>query len=215
MKKSIVLLPGWTASEKFYSRLIHITPPGYSVFIPKYSELLKEGRLEGFNDGLIDFFNRQQLTKVILLGHSLGGALAVEFAAAHPERVEKLFLTNSAGVYGGEGVVKAIWNVLRNYDKQKDKRIYYIGKGLLTFFKEFKLQFMLGRYAIKADLKNRAKNIKIPTTLIWGEKDCVTPLWQGQELHRLIPNSEIVALKDEDHNWILHSPEKFWVLAKK
>ncbi len=70
--------------------------------------------------------------------------------------------------------------------------------------------FNLLNYMRKLDLTSTAQNIKSSTIIIWGEKDYMVPLWQGEKLHELIKGSKLIVLKGMDHDWILHSPELFW-----
>ena len=43
------------------------------------------------------------------------------------------------------------------------------------------------------------KKIHIPVSIIWGSEDTVTPLWQGQALQSLIPQSELLVIKGVGH----------------
>jgi pimeloyl-ACP methyl ester carboxylesterase len=47
-------------------------------------------------DDLLAFLNRQKLAKVHLLGHSMGGKTAMQFAACHPHRLNKLIVEDMA-----------------------------------------------------------------------------------------------------------------------
>ena len=53
---------------------------------------------------------------------------------------------------------------------------------------------------IAIDLKDRLCKIKIPTTIIWGEKDRITPLTDARKLHSAIPGSNLVTIKDAGHS---------------
>lgn len=43
------------------------------------------------------------------------------------------------------------------------------------------------------------KLVTAPVTLLWGDKDDITPLWQGEKLAKLLPNAKLVLLKDVGH----------------
>jgi len=72
------------------------------------------------------------------------------------------------------------------------------------------LHLRLAQFAHNIDIQRQAQELKTPTVIIWGEKDRIVPLWQGQKLHELIPNSKFLILKDMDHDWVIYNPEKFW-----
>lgn len=68
----------------------------------------------------------------------------------------------------------------------------------------------LGHYAFRIDLQNQGHKIQTTTIILWGDKDVLTPLWQGQKLHQAIPNSSLVILPNEPHDWLVYSPQLFW-----
>ncbi|HEX4627510.1 MAG TPA: alpha/beta fold hydrolase, partial [Gemmatimonadales bacterium] len=74
-------LPGWGLSEK-----------------PRFSGHTPEDALRVWVDGAMAFLDGQGLEQVDLLGHSMGGFTALGLALAHPERVGRLILVDSAGL---------------------------------------------------------------------------------------------------------------------
>ena len=53
------------------------------------------------------------------------------------------------------------------------------------------------------------ESIGVPTLLLWGESDSVTPIAQGRELAKLIPGATLVELPDVGHIPAIEAPEKF------
>ena len=53
------------------------------------------------------------------------------------------------------------------------------------------------------------KQVKVPTLLIWGEKDTVTPLWQSQNLNSLIAGSKLITLPGIGHVPQIENPQSF------
>lgn len=51
--------------------------------------------------------------------------------------------------------------------------------------------------------------LNMPTLLVWGDKDTITPLWQGEKLQKLIPNASLSVLSDLGHIPQIESPDKF------
>jgi pimeloyl-ACP methyl ester carboxylesterase len=49
----------------------------------------------------------------------------------------------------------------------------------------------------------------MPTLIIWGDKDSVTPLWQGEKLNKIIPNSSLSVLKGLGHIPQIEDPVQF------
>lgn len=206
--ENFVLLMGWGTTPDYYKKLTGLAPRNCNFFIPPYESLFKKGSFEEFEPSFLEFLKINQLTKINLIGYSLGGLLAINFTNKYPEKVGKLYLVDSAGIYGNKNVVVQFLNILR-----ESKNRFIIAefiKFLPRFFTGLPVNFKLGVNTNRCDLQDEAKNIKIPTTIFWGEKDIVTPLWQGEKLQSLIPKSKLVVFKGESHNWFISKPELFW-----
>ena len=70
------------------------------------------------------------------------------------------------------------------------------------------------RSAVTATSRGVA-GIRTPTALIWGEKDSVTPLPQGQRLNALIPGSSLDVLSDAGHIPHIEAPAAFMEVLKR
>jgi pimeloyl-ACP methyl ester carboxylesterase len=71
------------------------------------------------------------------------------------------------------------------------------------------------RAAMSADPKNYAA-IRVPTALIWGRQDSVTPLPQGERLQRLIVGSSLDVIEDAGHIPHIEAPDNLvGVLAER
>ncbi len=62
--------------------------------------------------------------------------------------------------------------------------------------------------SLASDFSN-FKKLKMPVFLIWGSTDTVTPLWQGEALKKLIPNSELTVIDDVGHIPYIENTLKF------
>jgi pimeloyl-ACP methyl ester carboxylesterase len=54
---------------------------------------------------------------------------------------------------------------------------------------------------LSTDVTDYAKRIRIPTLLIYGDKDTSTPLWMAQELKGCIVDSQLCVIHNQDH-WV-------------
>ncbi|MFG2000597.1 alpha/beta fold hydrolase [Spirillospora sp. NPDC048911] len=75
------------------NRVLALALPGYGDTSPLGE--IRPARLVSFASAFLDELG---LGRVIVVGHSLGGQLAAEFALAYPDRVERLVLADSAGL---------------------------------------------------------------------------------------------------------------------
>ncbi len=210
MSEILVVLPGWTRSERSYKRLVDSAPKGYKVIVANHHEIIPTGNIDDFIDQFVSFLKARNLNKVSLIGHSLGGAMAMEFAMHYPEMVDKLYLVDSAGVYGQETIFELSNNLLRNLFTRGHTKLvkFFTNSGYLI--RKLPMHIKLGRYAFKVDLKEQGSKIKNYTIIMWGEKDVLNSLWQGRALQKAIPRSKLIVLKDQGHDWIVYSPHLFW-----
>ncbi|MDO8498631.1 MAG: alpha/beta hydrolase [bacterium] len=210
MKQSIVVIPAWTLNEGFYKKLIKSAPSDTKVLVAPLELVVPDGNPQLFEENFLHFLKRNNLEKANLIGHSLGGVLALAFASHHPEKVNKLYLIDTKGVDYRENIWQALSKQFQDWFNHTNKKI---GMGLGfpgRFLRRPIFHSKLGFYAKNANLEKEAKAINVPTVLIWGEKDRVTPLNQGRALQHLISNSKMFILEGMDHNWLVHSPKYFW-----
>lgn len=189
--KNLVIFGGWGRNEKSYQGLINNALEGWKIYYISNPEFIPNKRF-------------------YLLGHSLGGVLALEFACHHLDMVEKLFLVDSEGIYGHESLPQVLRNFLKTHTLQGKKKAGENLKAIYRILRRPVFHFKLAHFAHHANMEEEAKAIKVPTIILWGEKDHLTPLWQGEKLHGLIKGSKLVVLKDMYHDWILLHPELFW-----
>jgi len=62
--------------------------------------------------------------------------------------------------------------------------------------------------SLGSDLARFAR-FRMPLVLIWGDRDTVTPLWQGEALRKLVPGSELVVLPGVGHIPYVEDPRRF------
>ena len=108
----IVLVHGITSSSRTWRQVMHGLAEHHTVIAP---DLLGHGRsgkprgdysLGAYASGLRDLLTVLGITKATVVGHSLGGGIAMQFAYQFPERVERLVLVDSGGL--GEEVSLAL-----------------------------------------------------------------------------------------------------------
>lgn len=209
MSKTLVFFTGLGRTKKSYQKLIDQAPVVWKVYVLSYQQLMSNGDISESTKVILNFLKINDLQRVYIAGHSLGGGLALNFAAKHPEFLEKLFLINSIGIYKKENRSQTLSNFLFTHLISRVNLLENI-QALFRMLVKPNYHFNLSRFVRTINLENEAKRINVPTILIWGEKDLLVPLWKGEKLHALIKNSKLFILKDMDHDWILHSPQAFW-----
>jgi pimeloyl-ACP methyl ester carboxylesterase len=146
--------------------------------------------------------------QVVLVGHSNGGRIAIAFAAKYPEKLKHLVLIDSAGL-----IDRRFKAVLK---KSVSKTLAKLGKKLTKSEVAKNLLYKVIREGdyneaspemkktmenlVSVDLGKKAELIKTPTTIIWGEKDQSTPVYQGKLLNKKIKQSNLFVLPNANHS---------------
>lgn len=208
----VFILHGWTYSlEKWQPFLDLLKKKGVEPIMLNVPGLTtKTGKvwnMEDYVDWLKESINKEK-GKVILMGHSNGGRIALNFTIKHPEKVSQLILIDSAGIYHNELPLAL-------------KRVIF--KTLATVGKPFKgspiLQNIFYKIVGESDYKNASQNMKqtminllnsdkylkperiqIPTLIFWGREDRITPISDGKLLNRSIKNSKLEIIENARHS---------------
>lgn len=211
----LIVLPAWTLNEGFYSKLVKLAPEGKQVIVAPLEKIVPGGEVTDVDKNLLRFMDTHEFRQIDLLGHSLGGALALEFVSRHTDRVGRLFLVDSKGVAAAENIGQALFAQARDWLTYMDRKLV-LGLGApLRILRDPVLHIRLGLYAKNVNLEEEVRSLKVPTFLIWGERDLVIPLKEAERLHHLIVHSHLTVIPGMDHNWLVHSPEFFWNNLKK
>ncbi len=204
-------------SNYFTTYAVDMPGHGYTKVLldkPKYD-------LNMYCSFLLEFIERQNLKKVILVGNSWGGGWALYFAQKHPDMVEKLVLIDSSGLalhdviewemfkypVIGEAASKFIntSTVKDGLDKvfyNKDKVNYEMIKEIkvpLTFKNNRKAQYLAERNLNWKVVMNHLSEMKIPTLIIWGKNDKYLDYNYAYQFHKKIKNSELLLIDNCGH----------------
>ncbi|MEI6949098.1 alpha/beta hydrolase [Paraflavisolibacter sp. H34] len=225
----LVLLHGLFGALSNFKDLIEYFRQHYKVVVPMLP-LFELDILHTTVGGLAKFVHRfleaRDLNNVHLLGNSLGGHVALVYLLKHPERVKSLILTGSSGLF--ENGMGDTYPKRGDYEyiRKKSEVTFYDPKMATTELvdeifaitnnrlKVIKI-IALAKSAIRNNLGDELNNIKLPTLLIWGNNDTITPPFVAREFHRLLPNSELHFIDKCGHAPMMEVPEEFNVILHK
>jgi pimeloyl-ACP methyl ester carboxylesterase len=146
----------------------------------------------------------------ILLGHSFGGRIAIKGVASGIFKSKKLILIASAGVAARRSARRRVFSILAKTGK------ILTAFPPLSLFRE-RLRGSLYRLAgsadylqagalketflnvIREDLRADAAKIKVPTLLVWGERDTETPLAEAHILEKVIAGARLDIIPGAGH----------------
>lgn len=182
-------------------------------------------RVSTLVDFLDVFLTELKIERASLVGNSLGGWVAAAYALAHPERVERLVLSDAAGYAAltktmDSRALRALRVASRDDIRYlgplafHDKRFY---QDVDTAFKErvtagdsYTVAQVLDSM-IRGDdaLDNKLQTLKQPTLVLWGREDKLIPLSFGEQFHREIVDSRLRIIDNCGHMPQLECPNEF------
>jgi 2-hydroxy-6-oxonona-2,4-dienedioate hydrolase len=186
---------------------------------------LVEYRIETFVAFLHAFMQALNIPKATLVGNSLGGWIAADFAARYPEKVDKLVLVDAAGL-GPEGpptplpvdlnpaspsgMRKVLEFIVYNKQWVTDEIARQAFEQRLKRGDGYTIQRVIaGILAGNQFLDAKVGSIKAPTLVLWGREDALTPLSLGERFQKGIPGAKLTVLDQCGHIPQLEKPLEF------
>jgi 2-hydroxy-6-oxonona-2,4-dienedioate hydrolase len=219
----LVLLHGLFGALSNFKDLVEHFKATHRVIIPLlplYDLTLIETSVSGLSKYIQKFIDHHKLKDFHLLGNSLGGHVGLVYTLKHQSLVRTITLTGSSGLFeNGMGETypkRGDYNYVQKkteltfYDpkvatKELVDEIFSITNNRLKVLKII----ALARSAIRHNLGEELHDIKIPTCLIWGKNDTITPPMVAEEFHRLLPNSELHWIDKCGHAPMMEVPGEF------
>lgn len=219
----LLLLHGLFGALSNWDSVINTFSDRYRVIIPLlpiYEMPIRQASLEGLLVYIEKFVAQKSLDDMTLLGNSLGGHLAILYTFKNPEQVRRLVLTGSSGLF--ENGMGGSFPKRGSYDYISERVAYTFydpavaSKDLIDEVFDItssipKCMSIVG-IAKSAQRNNVAKDlykIQVPTLLVWGLNDTITPAEVGHEFNRLIGDSELHFIDKCCHAPMMECPDQF------
>lgn len=224
---AILILHGWGRGSDSYTEVMEgIAKEGYQVVVPDlpgFGKSLPPSFVWGVDEYVEfvkNFADALALQKFVLLGHSFGGSVATKFTIKYPEQVRKLLLVDSAAIRR-KRLKKEIQKAVVHFLHQFSFLPFYgfIRKiAYRTLFRSSDYSLMEGVMketylkVIGENISHMFSQISVPTLLVWGEKDGITPLAHAYFMKENIPGATLEIIPNVRHNPHREAPE---TLVKK
>ncbi|MEQ8304336.1 MAG: alpha/beta hydrolase [Cyclobacteriaceae bacterium] len=219
----IMLLHGLFGALSNWEEVVNRFSPNYRVIIPMlpiYEMPIKEAGLEGLRQFTEDFVKMMALENMIIMGNSLGGHVGILYTLANKSKVDKLVLTGSSGLFentmGGSYPRRGSYDYIRErvaytfYDpnvasKELVDEVFETTKSIPKCMRIV----AIAKSAQRNNLATELPSLSVPTLLVWGLNDTITPPMVAHEFNRLIPNSELRFIDKCCHAPMMEHPKKF------
>ncbi|MCA9349645.1 alpha/beta hydrolase [Candidatus Saccharibacteria bacterium] len=220
--QDILLLHGWgSQGSSFDQWVLLLDQAKYRYIIPDLpgfgdSERPQEDwGIEDYAKHLTNFLQKLDSNPKIVLGHSMGGRIAIYLAANKMLKLHKLLLIGAHG-FKDRSFSRKIKVVIAKLGKVSTsvmpvkvqeglKRQYYQLIGSTDYLNTGSMkQIFLN--IINQDLSTQATMIDIPTLLIYGSNDDQTPVSYGKQYNELIKDSVLKVIGGSGHYAFIDKP---------
>lgn len=196
----VVLLHGLFGNVAMWRQTIQALQDSYRVIVPRlplFEVPVHLANLDYLLEILHDFLDWHQLTDVTFVGTDIGGQIALCYAHLHPERVKRIVLSGSSGLFENLPVAEKDYDKDFNSVHQQVKEAFYrkdfatpnlvdkVYKTVNTFSKGLHIT-SLARSSRKADISRFLHKLDTPVLLIWGLQDKITPPEVALHFHDLL-----------------------------
>lgn len=212
----LVLLHGLSGSSRWWKRNVLELARDFRVLVPDmlgFGRTRLRGRLPAIPrlaEVLAEWMGRLRLGPVALVGHSMGGQIATHLAARFPERLRHLVLVDSAGIprpLTPRGVVRFAAD-LAPPSRWGDPAFLPVIAGDALFAGPRTILRAIA-HIMRDDVRPLLPEVRVPTLVVWGERDTLIPMAHAREFHEGIPGARLVVLAGAAHNPMVDRPEAF------
>jgi pimeloyl-ACP methyl ester carboxylesterase len=245
---AVVLIHGITSSSKTWHTVLPRLAERHTVIAP---DLLGHGRsakprgdysLGAYASGIRDLMIALDIPSATIVGHSLGGGIAMQFAYQFPARLQRLVLVDSGGLGpevslllraatlpGSEYVLPLLsagpilsagaraGSLLSRLGLRASADVQGLAEGFgsLRDHSSRRAFVHTARSVIepsgqRVDARDRLYlTAKVPTLIVWGEKDRMIPVMHGREAHEQMPGSRFEEFPGAGHFPFNDDPERF------
>lgn len=229
---TVILLHGLGGSSQAWQFNIGPLAEKFHVVVPdqigfgKSDKPFVNYRIRTYVDFLDEFCRELKIERATLVGNSMGGWIAVMFAATFPERVDKLVLVDAAGyappkdfdkrtLYALNPTTKAgmktlVAKVFYNQMFSTDIAIRQAMAARLAAGDGYTINSISESILRGEDfLDDVVKTIKRPTLIVWGRQDGLVPLAEGERFNKDIAGSKLIVIDQCGHVPNVEKPGEF------
>jgi len=218
---TVAILHGWGLSGRPYREVLRaVARHGYRAVAPSLAVMEQPWSLSGLAAVSMDVLAATDLVPAAFVGHSFGGAIAVQLASDYPEVVSRLLLVNSLGVSPGRRALVRTVVPGRHWRIGMRRSTAAALLGSVTAANGWASLSGAARWVLSSTLEPEMERIRdagIPAAVLWAESDGLLPAWIGRRAAEILgADFESITGDDgwpgkrpPDHDWPLVGPDFF------
>jgi branched-chain amino acid transport system permease protein len=224
----IVLVHGFISTQLWWQPTLERLPDNFHAYAIDLracgeSEQIETGHtLVQYADDLHQFVEQVSLQKFILVGHSMGGGVAMQYALNHQDRLKALMLVDPLAPYGmrippditawinaQQGNPEGIRQILLAAFATPPSGEYM--EKLVEYGARWNKSIYLGTMDDMArfNISDRLSEIQVPTLVTWGDKDTVVPFAGVADIFTKIAGCGLEVWHGVGHSGPIEIPDRF------
>lgn len=230
----LMLLHGFGLNKDSFTKVARFLTPHYRVIIPDHIGFGESSHPQEADyappaqaERLRSFAHALGIERLHLGGSSMGGQIAMTYAACYPAEVASLWLLDPVGVrsapkselqktYAGTGRNPLM---AKSGDElaQISKIVMYNPPFIPRFMINVRAQERIRNYALEErifkqiafdSVETRVTGLPIPTLIVWGDKDRLLNFAAAEVLHKLMPHSQVIIMPNVGHLPMMERPQQ-------
>ncbi len=230
----LMLLHGFGGNKDNFTRVACFLTSHYRVIVPDHIGFGESAHPQDADyspmaqaDRLHTLTQASGIQSVHVGGNSMGGQIAMTYAALYPDEVKSLWLLDPAGVWSApESEVRKIIVetgrnplIVRNEDEFAQlfamvmNEPPFVPRPILNVMakeriRNYALEERIFKQLVGDSVEERVRGMKTPTLIVWGDKDRLVNVATADFLHKLLPNSQVVIMSGVGHVPMLERPRQ-------
>jgi pimeloyl-ACP methyl ester carboxylesterase len=218
---AVIMLHGYSDTHRSFDlvrpllprawRVISVTQRGHGHSDKPHSDYA----MDDFASDVPALLDALEIERAVIVGHSLGAAVALRAAAEYPERVAGLALIGGFADFRGNAGVVELCDLVGHFGDEIDPvfvRSFQastiaapMSQGFIEFVSNESLRCPtrawkgVAQALMECDPLADAARVKAPSMLIWGDKDGFVPRADQHALRRALPAARLVTLSGAGH----------------
>lgn len=228
----VLFIHGFPLSQRLWDHMVEPLAGRYTLIMPDLrgmggSEPSEEVSMEAYADDLSGLLKAiGESRPVTVVGLSMGGYIAFEFFRRHRARTKALVLADTrasgdspetaktrmetaAKVMADGSSVVANAMAPKLFGKSAPESLVEEWRGIMSATSPQGVAAALRAMAVRPDSNKTLPEIDVPTLIIVGEEDAITPPAESREMHAKIRNAQIKLIPDAGHMTPVEKPQAF------
>lgn len=196
----MVLVHGLTASTDWWRGTVAALEDDHDVHVVRLPGFRYREAARWLGDWLVD----EGLEGATVVGHSMGGTVALALAAERPHLVGRLALIAPAGIFATQARHSYMLPILRSVGRSPG-RVVLAARDVLRIGPVRLWQ--VASDLLASDISDTLRHVDVPTLIVWGADDRLLPPTLGSVFSAEIPDARLAVLDDCGHVPMLEAPD--------